>query len=105
MAKDENQIAKLRRFFLISNFAIVALITIFWIGFAFISLKDSYEGFIEIALIGLALTTPGWIFLILYGFGCYRTQDWRRTVSALLASIQIIVFLLIPIVYAIYYFI
>ena len=104
MAIDEHLFAKLRRFFLISNIFIVALITVLWIIFAFLTCIDSCEGFTEIALIGLSLTIPGWAFLILYGFGCYDTKDWRRTVSAFLASLQIIVFLLLLIIYLIEYF-
>lgn len=104
MAIDEHLFPKLRRFFLISNIVIVALITVLWIILAFLTFADSYEDFIDIALIGLAITIPGWVFLILYGFGCYDTKDWRRTVSAILASIQIIVFLLLLIFYFIEYF-
>jgi len=104
MAIDENSFAKLRRFFLISNIIIVALITVLWIIFAFLTCIDSCEGFIDLTLIGLALTIPGWAFLILYGWGCYDTKDWRRTVSVILASLQIVVFLLLPIIYLFEYF-
>ena len=99
MAIDENLFEKFRRFFLISNIFIVALITIIWMILGFLSIVDSLEDFNDIALIGLALTIPGWTFLILYGFGCYDTKDWRRSASAILASIQIIVFLLLLITY------
>ena len=104
MAFDENLFAKLRRIFLISNIIIVAFITVFSIIFAFLTLIDSSEGFSYFFLIGLALSFPGWTFLILYGFGCYDTKDWRRTVSAFLASLQIIVFLLLLIIYLFEYF-
>jgi hypothetical protein len=104
VAIDENLFAKLRRLFLISNILIVALITVLWIIFAFLTCIDSCEGFLDFALIGLALTIPGWAFLILYGWGCYDMKDWRRTVSAFIASLQIIVFLLLPIIYFIEYF-
>ena len=104
MAFDEILFEKLRRLFLISNIIIVALITVFSIIFAFLTLIDSSEGFGYFFIIGLALSFPGWTFLILYGFGCYDTEDWRRTVSAFLASLQIIVFLFLLIIYFIEYF-
>ena len=104
VAFDENLFEKLRRLFLISNIIIVALITVITLILAFLTLIDSSEGFSYFFLIGLALSFPGWTFLILYGFGCYDTKDWRRTVSAFLASLQIIVFLLLLIIYLFEYF-
>ena len=105
MAIDEKLFARFRRFLLISNIAIVALITVVWIILAFRTLVNSYESFLDIALIGLAITIPGWVFLILYGFGCYDTNDWRRTVSALLATLQIVVFVIFLVIYFIKYFV
>ena len=105
MAIDEKILARFRRFLLISNINIIALITVVWIILAFLTLVDSYESFIDIALIGLALTLPGWVFLILYGFGCYDTKNWIRTVSAFLASLQIVVFLILLVNYFIKFFI
>lgn len=105
MAIDEKLFARFRRFLLISNIIIVALITVVWIILVFLTLVDSFESFIDIALIGLALTLPGWVFLILYGFGCYDMRNWIRTVSAFLASLQIVVFLILLVNYFIKFFI
>lgn len=81
------------------------MITVVRIILAFRTLVNSYESFLDIALIGLAITIPGWVFLILYGFGCYDTNDWRRTVSALLATLQIVVFAIFLVIYFIKYFV
>ena len=104
MAFDEYLFEKLRRLFLISNIIIVAMIGVSSIIFAFLTSIDSIKGFNDTLLIGLALSIPGWTFLILYGWECYDTKDWRRTVAAFLASLQIIVFLSLLIIYFIDYF-
>ena len=103
MAVDESLFVRFRRFFLISNILIIALISILAVTFAVLTCMDSCEGFNNFLLIGLALTIPGWAFLILYGFGCYDTEDWRRTISGILAALQFIVFLLLSISYFVVY--
>ena len=89
---DDERYERLRRFFLVSNIIIVALITLSSLVLGFMEIEKS-EGWSHYYIIGLALALPGWIFLILYGFGCYNTKDWRRAVSAILAAAQLIVFL------------
>ena len=104
MSADESIYTKFRRFLLIMNIFIVALINGMSTILAFRTCLDSCVGFNDFLLIGLALSIPGWAFLIMYGFGCYDSKDWRRTLSAVLASLQIIIFLLLPIIYSIDYF-
>ena len=95
MTTDENLYKKLRRFFLISNITIVALIGVTSTIIALLASIENIRAMRDYLVIGLALTIPGWTFLILYGWGCYDVKDWRRTISAVLAALQIIVFLIL----------
>lgn len=104
MTIDESLFEKPRRLFLISNIIIVAMIGVSSLILALLASINSIKGMRDYLLIGLALTFPGWTFLILYGWGVYDMHDWRRTVAAFLASLQIIVFLSLLIVYFFDYF-